>query len=183
MRSMIIISFITSIFLLNIIVHLFAPSNLSKSELVDKLLKETGNNLKSEKNLQLIGTGSRMMNEIKMLGLSFRMNKPVTIQEARNLLIYSVDTLVSKINHDEKLRPYLIKQPFTAENVQIRIFIDNGSDSYLNSEPLYLISALEGELNYQTRGPNGRLKEVLEESYSDAKMLSSEQSIDYRESS
>jgi hypothetical protein len=177
MRSIIIISFIVSIFLLNFICYTFIPRNLNKSELVDQLLRKTGNKISNEKKLLLIGTGSRMMNEIKMLALSFNTSEQLTIPEARDLLIYSVDTLVSSINDDEKLRPYLVKYPFSSKNVQIRIFIGDDNDSYLSSEPLCTASTIEGEFNYLTWGSKGRLKEVLEETYSDAVTISLNQAV------
>ncbi|MEX0962284.1 MAG: hypothetical protein WDZ28_05465 [Simkaniaceae bacterium] len=126
-----------------------STTGLSKDEkIVNQITKETAKKLKEKKNLILIGTGGQMMYEIKMLAMSFDYYQEVDLKTARELIIYIINEYLSAINGSKEIRPYLYEYPFTAKNVEIRIWVfePNGSNPPLDK--IYYISAIDGNLAY-----------------------------------
>lgn len=122
-----------------------------------------------ERGLIPIGTGGRMMNEIKMLALSFNYDKTITIDEARELLIYSVNEFVSEINACEEIRQYLYNFPFESRNVQVRIFLLNPDHRKVGTGELSIISSIDGVFEYEIDAPDGKkLITVQKETYEEA---------------
>ena len=64
-----------------------------------------------------------MMDDIQMMAMSFNYYEEVNLKTARELTIYVINEYLSAINSNKELRPYLHEYPFTAKNVEIRIFI------------------------------------------------------------
>ena len=104
------------------------------------------------------------MNEIQMLALAFDYYQPVSLEEARELLVYAVDEFVAAINADEKIRPYLGNYPFQPKNVEIRLFIHNRDGHNVKPGDLYVVTAVNGQLNYKI-DDKPYLKTIHKESY------------------
>ena len=62
-----------------------------------------------------------MFNEVKELGFRLRSTKKLNLEETRVLYVNCVAALLKEVNENEKIRPYLIKYPFTYENTDILI--------------------------------------------------------------
>ncbi|CCB87955.1 hypothetical protein [Simkania negevensis] len=137
--------------------------------IADRITAKTAKKLEKQKNLRLIGTGGGMMNDIQMMEMSFQYFQEVDLQKARELVVYAVKEYLTDINSNEKVRPYLHEYPFTAKNVEIRIWIYNPDRSRLPSDKIYYISSIDGVLSYYIRGPEeySRLA-VCEETYEEA---------------
>jgi hypothetical protein len=150
----------------------------SDEELADECLKKAATRLKAEKDLYLCGTGGRMMDEIKMLALSFNFYKEVNVEEGRELLIEAVKALVDVVNADERIRPYLNNYPFSANNIQIRIFLQKRDFSAFGPDKLSVISSLQGILEYEIDDPETKLfKTVHKETYEEALLQLSSQAF------
>lgn len=144
--------------------HNYLPS--SKEILADEILKNSAIKLRKEKDLRLIGTGGGMMNEVRMLALSFFYYGEVDVKKGRCLLISAVNELVDEVNADERIRPYLVQYPFKPENIEIRIFLRKLDGSELDSGKLHVLVAINNILEYEIRDPaTDRLKTVYEETY------------------
>jgi hypothetical protein len=72
-------------------------------------------------NAILFGTGGGMMNDIDHIYVGFQMTKELTIDEARELLVESIDDLLQRINSAEELRPYLNHYPYSARGVSVQL--------------------------------------------------------------
>jgi hypothetical protein len=120
-------------------------------KIADKITIETAKNLKEEKNLFLIGIGGRMMHDIQMMGMSFNYYQKVDLSSARKLLVEAVETYLSNINNNQNIKPFLHEYPFTAKNVEVRIFIYEPDRSELPPEDIYRISSRNGILRYYNR--------------------------------
>jgi len=92
-------------------------------KIANRITHQVAAKLKKEKDLQPVGTGGGMMHDIYMMALSFDYEKEVDLSKARELLVYVVDNYLSAINSNEEVRPYLHDYPFTAKNIQIRIWV------------------------------------------------------------
>ena len=131
--------------------------------------KKAAIQLQKELELQPIGTGGQMMNEIRMLALSFEYDKPIDACKGRRLLLTAVDTFLSVINADENIRPYLYRYPFTPKNVEIRIFIKNHDRSQVPIGQLCILSSIEGTIEYDIHDPTTtHLVTAYEETYQEA---------------
>lgn len=113
--------------------------------------------------------GIAAQNEVKMLMLAFTYNKPIEIEEGRKLIVHAVETFVSMINNDERIHPYLYNYPFESKNVQIEIYIKNPDYSSVEPEKICILSAAEGNVEYEVRDSTTlRLKTIHEETFSEA---------------
>ncbi len=138
-------------------------------KLADKITFKVAKNLAVEKGLRLIGTGGGMMDDIKMMEMSFQYFHEVTVEEGRQLVVTSVEEYLSAINNDQKIRKYLHEYPFTPKNIEISIWIRNPDGSNVDFDKISYISFLEGILTYKLdKAEKGKSRVVHEESYEDA---------------
>jgi hypothetical protein len=140
-------------------------------QLVNEISDKVAKKLMDDHQLRLAGVGSQMMDQIKMIALSFSYSSPVDLEKARELLLVATDELVNAVNVDERIRPYLDNYPFEPKNVEIRIFLKNADGSLPSPEKLSVISALDGVFDYEVDDPR---KSVLftivhTETYQEAK--------------
>ncbi|VHO03673.1 hypothetical protein [Candidatus Rhabdochlamydia sp. T3358] len=138
-------------------------------KLAAEITEKTAQKLKGKKNLYLIGTGGGMMNDIQMMAMSFDYYQEVDLKKARELLVYAVNEYLLDINNNEEIRPYLHEVPFTAKNVEIRIWVWKMDRSKPSPEKIYYISAIDGILNYYIRGLEEYSRQAIcEETYEEA---------------
>jgi len=142
--------------------------------LAHEITAKTGKELKAQKNLYLVGTGGGMMDDIQMMAMSFNYYKEVDLKTGRDLLVYATNEYLSAINNNTEIRPYLHEYPFTAKNIEIRIFIYNSDRSELSIDKIDCITSRHGMLNYYIRSDASQA--IYEESYEKAvQAISSEE--------
>jgi hypothetical protein len=147
----------------------FKPSLEEDEKLVNLITAKTAKKLEKEKELILIGTGGRMMNDVEMLMMGFQYHTAVDIKTVRKLLIDSVEEYLSEINANEKLRPYLHNYPFTTKNLEIVIYFRNPDGSKVAPDQINVASAQEGNMFYYIDYPEKyTLKAICEETYEEA---------------
>ena len=108
-------------------------------KLAHEITEKTAKELKEQKNLYLIGTGGQMMDDIQMMAMSFDYYQEVNLKTARELTIHAINEYLSAINNNKEVKPYLHEYPFTAKNVEIRIWVYNPNRSDLPLEKIYCI--------------------------------------------
>lgn len=142
------------------------PSPSEKVLLARQVRKKALAQLKREKELYPCGVGGGMMDQIKMLALSFDYYKLVDIEQARELLVYSTTLFLNIINENMEIRPYLEHYPFNPENIEIRIYLQNSDGSEPNSGKLTIVKMMNGTLEYVIRNPEtNRLTTLYEETF------------------
>jgi hypothetical protein len=119
-------------------------------KLVNELSIKVAQKLQEKYGLIACGTGSQMMDKIKMIALSFNYYKPVDIEKARELLLAATNEMVVAVNEDVKIHPYLHEFPFGPNNVEIRIFAYKEDGSDFPKENLSIFSEINGNLAYKT---------------------------------
>ena len=150
--------------------------SVNYEKLADKITARTAKKLKQEKGLILVGSGGRMMGDIKMMMMSFDYHKVVDMDEARKLLIYCVEEYLNAINSDEKVRPYLHNYPFTDKNIEIEIVFRNPDGSKVAPNEITIATADEGRLAYSIDDPEKHtLKRIHRETYEEALKIVSSQ--------
>ena len=139
------------------------------SKFAHKITIQTGQKLRDEKELYLIGTGGQMMDDIKMMYMGFQYFKPVNLGNGRDLLVYSIQLYLNEINKNEKVRPYLHEYPFTPKNIEIDIWIRNADGSKVASDRIRHVHIADGILSYHMDGIDEySRKTVHEETYEEA---------------
>ena len=144
----------------------FQPSE--KCKIASEIRTKVAKKLAQEQGLIPFGTGGQMLDQIRMLGLYFQYRKPVSIEEGRKLLVHAVQALLTEVNADERVRPYLDHFPFQPKNVIITISLQKPGGSDFGRDQLCIIKANEGILQYKIDDPNGHLKEIYRETYEEA---------------
>jgi hypothetical protein len=122
-------------------------------KLADTLTTQTAKKLAKEKGLALCGTGGGMMDDIKMMAMSFNYYKEVDLNSARKLLVEAVSEYLTAINNNKELRPFLHNYPFTPENVKIYIWIYKPDGKDLPPDKIDFLYACNGKLLYYTERP------------------------------
>ncbi len=136
------------------------PFTHSKSEVTSEILLKAATTLKKEKELYVCGSGGQMMDQVKMLALSFFYYKDIELEEGRELVTYAVNELVNTVNSNGEVRPFLANYPFQAENVEIRIFLQYPDGSSFGANRLSVITALNGDIQYKTEKGAGEKFEI-----------------------
>ena len=146
-------------------------------KIADAITANTAKKLEEQKKLYLIGTGGRMMHDIQAMHMSFQFFHEVDLEEARELIVYALREYLSDINNNEEVRPYLHNYPFTAKNVEIRIFIYGPDRNELPPEKIVYISSRNGILRYYIRADDDH--PICKETYEEAlgKVVSSQEVI------
>ncbi len=141
----------------------------SKQSLANQVTNETFTKLKEEKELYPFGVGSGMMNQIKMLALSFCYYKEVEIEQARELLIAAATSFLNTINNNEQIRSHLENYPFKPENIEIRIFLQKPNGSEPDLDKLTVVAVINGILEYDIRSSETkRLTTIHREKFEEA---------------
>ena len=91
-----------------------------------------------------------MLDEVRMLSLTFKYYNEIEVSKARELLITSVIEFASAVNADARIRPYLKNYPFGPQNIEIRILIQKPDGKEPESGKLCMATAIKGELTYMT---------------------------------
>jgi len=137
--------------------------------IADRITEKTAKKLQEQKHLYLIGTGGRMMDDIKVMSMSFQYYEAIDLAVARQLLVSIIDEYLRAINSNQEIRPYLHEVPFTAKNVEINIWFYNPDRSNLPADKIYYISAINGILNYYIEGKKEFTREAIcTETYEEA---------------
>lgn len=138
-------------------------------KIADKITSLTAQKIESETGLRLMGTGGGMMGKVRMMAMSFQYSGDITLQQARELLIYCLNEYLLAINSNEEIRPYLIYHPLNPEDIQIEIYIRSQSQEEQSIGALSLVGAVRGVLDYNIKQPDPMIYEKIHnESYEKA---------------
>ena len=116
-------------------------SNTITRELADKLY--------NERELLLIGTGGGIRDTVHKLNLGFNYYHEVSLEEARELIVYVVSTCLSEINTHTEWSPYFSEYPVTAKTLDISIYVKKSDQTRFSLEAINGISAIEGAVEYK----------------------------------
>ena len=90
-------------------------------KIVDQIQAKVEKKLTADGTLYVEAQMAGMFYEVKKLGFRLRSTKKLNLEETRVLYVNCVAALLKEVNENEKIRPYLIKYPFTFENTDILI--------------------------------------------------------------
>jgi hypothetical protein len=138
-------------------------------KIADRITGRTMLKIEKERNLVFIGFWGGMMHNIRLMSMSFQYYQEVDFDQARELLLYAVDTYLEEINKDQEVRPYLVTYPFTAENVEIHIWFYGPDRRRLPYGKIDYVLAANGTFMYDSSVDKFTSKMLSEETYEEAK--------------
>lgn len=140
-----------------------------KEKVCNQVIKRSALMIQAELNLSFCGSGGQIMHGVQMLSLSFNCHRHLTIEEARKLIVNTVEIFKEDMNHKLKIRPYLCNYPFQPGNIMLLIFIQKRNGEEFGPNQLSIVSCVNGTLNYETKISRlGPLKTVHSKSYKEA---------------
>lgn len=100
----------------------FGCSTISKKEaLFDKVVSQVEICQKKKNNLDLIGSGGSIPENIEGFNLHFNVCKNVDVSQAREIAISVVEDLLSRVNSNREILQYLQPCPFTENQTDLII--------------------------------------------------------------
>lgn len=88
--------------------------------------------LKEYPDLFYDGRGESGQEKMEGIDLWFSMRRSVSIGEARKITLDILHRLLYRLNHHEKIKPYLVEDPFPPERVEIQIHFRPEKDGDLD---------------------------------------------------
>jgi hypothetical protein len=126
---------------------------------VKKFIQHLIPELEQEFGLVCIGDGGSYGESISKITLTFNAFRRATTDEARQLYVRCTEKLLSAINNDINLRPYLVKYPFPVQGADISISFHNELDLPYSDGSVALIFQARGNICYYLDHPTHRLRE------------------------
>ncbi len=149
--------------------EMLTPDAPSKMSLVNEVTNKTIIKLKAENALRACGVGSGMMDQIRMLAISFYYYNEVDINEARNLVVTACLEYLNAINSNKEIRQYLQNYPFEPKNIRIAIYITKPDGSDPDSGNLSIVTLSDGVLYYSVDRPGTmQLNTIFKETFEEA---------------
>lgn len=134
------------------------------------IVAESSRKISKEYGLQYIGNGASMMEDVKMLSLSFTSNKCEGIDPARKLAIDSVNLFLKDINSNQEIRPYLHNYPFTSKNIELTIYFRDKNCEQIGNRSISYVTASDGQINYRVK-KNNRYADYHTETFEEAENI------------
>lgn len=167
------------IYLILLLTILFYACNNSKNyrhvspryvELADEIRSGMAQKLAEKYHMKAIGTVGGLAKCVNLLGLSFQIRGPLTQEQLRLIIIGCVEEFLSAVNADEEIRPYLCTYPFTAEGIEITVFVIDAQGRSLYDPDIGVASERRGALEYMITDKTDtfKYKSIISESYDDA---------------
>jgi len=138
-------------------------------KITDHLIKEYIHQIRTKLDLNIMGWGGAMLDNVKGIYIDFTCSNSATFEEARELLVKAVDTLLTIINSSEEIRPYLANYPFTDKNLRLGILFPSTQDPKGKVKRIYLF---EGKTIFYKQIEGERRAKDFTESYTKTKQLS-----------
>lgn len=149
---------------------------------LDALLSNFVEEVQDEYGLYVWAIGGNLTHGIESIGATFYVYQLVTQEEGRQLITEVTDKLLTSINNNEKLRPYLKEYPFPASLVKIKLeFKESRYFSFPNVRMIKIILD-ENKITYTKEELHPAEKEgsfptletviLVTETYSDAQKIS-----------
>lgn len=138
--------------------------------LAGKIRYEVAKKLAKEFHMEPVGEGGSFYDCVRELFLAFEIQGPLTKDQLRNILVYSVEECLSAVNNNEEIRPYLIVYPFTPQEIEIVLYVKGKRGGDIYDPDIGVASERQGKLEYMITDKTDTFKYKLTdtESYEDA---------------
>ena len=161
-----------TLFTKNLDAHSIPEFAISEREIIaNKITLQTTQELEKKYNLIPVGTGGSMMDNIKMMALSFRYFGEINIDTSRELIVKAIEHYLKNINANTEIKTYLNNYPFTPGNIELRLFLTRPNYQDFPPEQLDCITAWDGNIEYKTHNKNKKITSLHNETYEEAVVI------------
>lgn len=132
---------------------------------MNNLLAQAAKDFKKKYKMLPVATNIAMLRGIiKLLGLDFQVQGPLSKDEIRKILINISQEFILKINSIEELKKLLQNYPFEIENIDITLFIIDSNGKGLDAPHIGIAGIKKGRLNYWSFIRKDNIPKIEEES-------------------
>ena len=132
---------------------------------------ELSEDLSDQYNMRVIGTVGGLAEYVNLLGLKFQIKGPLTQAQLRIILLGCVNAFLTALNNNEEIRPYLKTYPFTAEGINIGIFVMDSQGKGVSDPNIGIAQAFCGTLDYITIDRKNGHQNTVSETYEEAMQI------------
>jgi len=144
------------------------PDAAFKAQL-DKTSKQAVEKIESTYKVKCCGFGGGTMLGIQSCMLAFTLSRPITIEQARPMIIGATEIYRDAINANKAIRPYLEEYPFPVSCVEMKFFASDDKSpkdsNYLSSFSQYSLKDNQVFIFYYV---TNKFDAVLKEPYQQA---------------
>lgn len=137
---------------------------------LDRVLNHTLDKLQKKQPIIMIGLGgSKKDSKKETIDIRLMLNKSLTKEECRGLIVECVEEYLKDINSDIDLKQYLHSFPFTYQNLGVIIFLTNPDGSSITYPNLCDVILHKGLVIYDAHDPDNKYGyKSTEEPYEEA---------------
>jgi hypothetical protein len=136
---------------------------------VDQVIHQFSKEMKKEYGFRCIGDGGRMPHDVEGISVDFMSYQMVSIDEARKLEVFAIETLLRIINTHEKIRPFLREFPFKATRTRVSISFHQKDNTYFTNGSVAFVFQAKDKIYYdKTEAHSQDLVDLYEEPYETA---------------
>ena len=111
--------------------------------------RQAQNEISKKFGLTVVGAGGGAITVVRLVDLDFETDAPITIPEARKLLISCSDILLKHLNGYRPLRPFLFEYPFPIQRINLAISVSREGKMKLPKDAPTIFSLYEGKIKYR----------------------------------
>ncbi len=119
---------------------------------IHDVIRTTSQNLVKKYPIHPIGFGMAAMNEVEKLSLSFEVRQKMPKDELRLMLIDCVNEMITIVNQNEEIQPYLSQEGFGYKSVEIVFFVTNGKKELFDPD-ISVAGYYSGYIGFKTKIP------------------------------
>ncbi|NGX43759.1 MAG: hypothetical protein K940chlam7_02061 [Chlamydiae bacterium] len=135
-----------------------SPTN-DKFSIGHAILGNVNKTLSSRHNMNMGGfreATHRDDKKYKTMGLCFQIQRPVSKEEGRKLLIDCAEELLSQINTHPDFQQFMHEYPFTVKNIEIVMYVSTETGGTVYHPEIAIFSFSRGKVEYLTNSPENR---------------------------
>lgn len=139
-------------------------------QLMIKIMDSAVNEVEKKYGLYGIGFGMRGKNKFEGISLEFQMDRQVTKDEARAILLDCANIFSEKINKNELIKPHLMEYPIDNKNVGITFYIEDENQTKVFHPNICVACWSRKGVYFRTNDPDVEYgyKETAEETHEEA---------------
>ena len=136
---------------------------------VNVITRQFAKEMEKEFGLLCIGSGGSMPHDVEEIDVRLMSYQKASIEKARELEIKATEKLLTIINDEEKLKPFLREYPFQHARANVSIAFRKKDNTRFTDDSVTIVYQARGKLFFRTfDAENNRLIPLAEESYEEA---------------
>lgn len=144
--------------------------NTRYGQLAQKEMNAHSDEMCRKYGFEVAGTGGSFTTDIRSVYLMYVCKQHLSLQQARRLYVSVVEDLVTRLNANRNIRPFLHEYPITGKNIEIDLSFENRDGTSFKNNEVAFISNMDGKgiVYYVSQEGSDRIEILHRESYEEA---------------